>query len=141
MIKPATKYRAESDPRLKAYWVRRPATAAGRHSLTARLARPSRPLSLAGSVARCAERAPVRITVQYHSGQRGHRRLATGLGAVAPTARASARYEGPTVQHESGGGSPGRWHNIGTERSAQGGDVSKLQQHRTRRGGEEHRGN
>jgi hypothetical protein len=46
-------------------------------------------------------------------GRRGHRQLATGLGVAAPMARASTRYGEPTRQHESGEGSPGRWHDGG----------------------------
>jgi hypothetical protein len=43
----------------------------------------------------------------------GHRRLATGLGAAALMARASACYRGPAGQHESGEGSLGRWRDGG----------------------------
>jgi hypothetical protein len=59
-------------------------------------------------------------------GRCGRRRLAAGLGAAAPAARASARYGGLAGQHESGWGSPGRWRDGGVaERYRRDGDLQR----------------
>jgi hypothetical protein len=79
----------------------------------------------AGLVVR-AWREPCAVHRPWHD----CRCLATGLGAAVPTARASACYGGLAGQHESGGGSPGRWHDNGAERSAQCGDARRCPRQR-----------
>jgi hypothetical protein len=117
-LKTSAQYWAESSPRPKANWVRRPTVAAGHHSLTVWGRNPAassvRPALPSDATSALPPWSPCTECPRWRS----RRQLVPGQGAAALAARAPARYRGPTGQHEGGEGSPGRWHNCGVAESS-----------------------